>query len=76
MVTLHCDSCNYKCEHTSLGIKFGIEWLKSGKTKLAYCSNFSNTNCSGILQSGLSSNEVENMTQITLKSNYYSQIVK
>ena len=67
MVNLCCDVCTYQCDHTHLGIKFAWEWFWSGKTKLAYCKDYSDSTCEGILRSGLSPNEIDALTQRTLE---------
>ena len=66
MVALVCDTCGYRCEHTALGMRFAMQWLASGKTKRAHCAAVSYTSCPGVLKSGLTTADVERLTQETL----------
>lgn len=58
MVQFVCDKCGHTCDQYTFGISFAIEWLKSNRTKLAFCKDFGNEHCNGTLHSGLTEAEV------------------
>lgn len=60
MVRLQCDACGFECDHNTCGVMFAIAWLASGRTKLAYCSEYGpNTECRGVLRSYLTEKEID-----------------
>ena len=73
MVTFTCDQCGHVATHTVFDYQFAVKWLRSNRTEVAKCSEYgSKTNCTGILRSGLTNNQIDEQMRKHGYANYIS----